>query len=527
MNKHFDFRVVILALAIIVLAGPAQARQMSILVYPFQNTGDQQFAWIAAGMTDTVISDLARIKEVSVVSDTDRRRALEEMKFSRSGMASEEGMVAIGKMTGANVIFSGSYLVAGNRIRVNAKLMNVETGKVESTTKLDGMLDGIFDLQDRVVFSLLSETEKVQIAHIPQVKFAEEGKREITAKQRTNKDAYEFYAKGLQLKSTNPRGALALFQQALEKDDKYLNALMQAGFVAGSTLNRFDEGLGYLGRADKIFKERQEVNSAAYANFNVNLGLVYAGKGQPDLALVYYEDARMLQERLNLQKTADYAVLLVSMGNAYLAKGQIDEGLRCFQNSRTIRDQLGQQNTEHYALLLMNIGVGYDKKNDYDLALKYYRDSQAIRDKLGRQNTVEYATLLMNIGVIHRRKNQTDEALKYYQDSRSLRERLGLQQTVTFALLLTNMAVAYDKRGDADLALKNYREAQSIRDALKLQNTADYGNLAYSMAVLLEKKGDRDAAGGYFRIAYDTYGRAGYSGPFKEKALTNAVRLGY
>ena len=104
---------------------------------------------------------------------------------------------------------------------------------------------------------------------------------------------------------------------------------------------------------------------------------------------------------------------------------------------------------------------------------------------------------------------------------------MGLQQTVTFALLLTNIGVAYDRKEDTDLALKAYREAQSIRDALKVQNTVDYGNLAFNMAVLLEKKGDREAADRYFRTAYDTYGRAGYSGPFKEKALKNAVRLGY
>ena len=161
---------------------------MSILVYPFENTGEQKFAWISAGMTDTVISDLGRIKDIAVVAESDRKRALEEMKFSRSGMASEENMVAIGKMTGANVIFSGSYLVAGGRIRVNAKLMNVETGRVQSTTKLDGVVDNIFDLQDRVVFSLLSETEKIQIAHIPADKSRRRREeRKSPGKQRTNK----------------------------------------------------------------------------------------------------------------------------------------------------------------------------------------------------------------------------------------------------------------------------------------------------------------------------------------------------
>ena len=50
---------------------------------------------------------------------------------------------------------------------------------------------------------------------------------------------------------SNPRGALALFQQALEKDGQYIDALIQAGYVSGNTLNRFAESLAYLGRADQ------------------------------------------------------------------------------------------------------------------------------------------------------------------------------------------------------------------------------------------------------------------------------------
>ncbi len=527
MRKHCPLHIAVLAAVAILVSGPAQARQMNILVYPFENTGDQKFAWISAGMTDTVISDLGKIKEISVVSESDRKRALEEMKFSRSGMASEENMVAIGKMTGANIIFSGSYLVAGDRIRVNAKLMNVESGRVESTTKLDGVMDGIFDLQDRVVFSLLSETEKVQIAHIPQIRIADDEKKKIAGKQRTNKDAYELYAKGLQLMGTNPRGSLALFQQALEKDSRYIDALIQAGYVSGNTLNRFEESLAYLGRADRIFKERKDVNSSDYAKFNVTLGSIYNAKGQPDTALVYYEDARRLREQLHMQTTGEYANVLLSMGNAYLVKGQADEALRYFQECRDIRDKLGQQNTEQYALVLMNIGVAYDKKNDNDQALRYYLDSQAIRDQLGRKNTSQYALLLMNIGVIHRRQGRTDEALRFYEDSRSLRDTLGLQQTGPYANLLANMGVAYTGKGDTDRALGVYREAQAIRDALKLQNTADYANLMYNMGVAMEKKKDRDAAGRYYRQAYDIYVQVGFSGPLKEQARKNAVRLGY
>ena len=59
-------------------------------------------------MTDTVINDLTGIKEVSVISNADRRKIMEEAKFSLSGLVADETMVKVGKLTGANIIFSGS-----------------------------------------------------------------------------------------------------------------------------------------------------------------------------------------------------------------------------------------------------------------------------------------------------------------------------------------------------------------------------------------------------------------------------------
>ena len=53
---------------------PCSAKQINILVHPFENTGDKVYSWISAGMTNTVISDLTRIKDISVISNTDRKK---------------------------------------------------------------------------------------------------------------------------------------------------------------------------------------------------------------------------------------------------------------------------------------------------------------------------------------------------------------------------------------------------------------------------------------------------------------------
>jgi len=118
---------------------------MTILVSPFENTGNKEYSWISSGMTETVITDLTGIKQVSVISNADRKKITEETKFILSGLVEEEAMLKVGKLTGANVLFVGSYFVIGNNIRITARLINIETGKIERSTKLDGTLDTLLD----------------------------------------------------------------------------------------------------------------------------------------------------------------------------------------------------------------------------------------------------------------------------------------------------------------------------------------------------------------------------------------------
>jgi Predicted integral membrane protein len=485
MKKLFFTITFTFILFSLLLTTPCPAKQMNILVLPFENTGGKEYSWISAGMTDTVITDLTRIQNISVVSNTDRKKILEEMKFIFSGLAEEDKMIKLGKLTGANVIFTGSYLVSGNRIRVHARLVNVETGKVESSTKLDGTLNGIFDLQDKVVFTLMGETDKVQIADVKPVKLTTEDKRTIEENPKPKADAYKWYAKGLELQAINPKEALTNFKKALDIDPDYVDALRNAGWTAGNMLNLFSEALGYLEKAERIFNGRNET------------------------------------------KSSDYANLMNSIGNVYLSKGQLDRALEYDINSQSIYDRLGLKNTTGYARLMNNIGLLYWNKGQLDRALEYYLNSQFIYDRLGLQNTTAYASVMKNIGLVYSDKGQLDRAMEYYLKDKIIEDGLGLQNTADYGRLMNNIGNVYLIKGQLHRALEYYLNAQSIYDSLGLQNTTDYGRLIYNMALLYENQGQRNMAGRYYRMSYDTYVRADYTGKGRDEALNNAKRLGY
>ncbi len=567
MKKLF-FTITFMLFAFI-LTPPCFAKQMNILVNPFENTGSKKYSWISAGMTDTVISDLTSIQNISVVSNQDRKKVLEEMKFIFSGLAEDEKMIKLGKLTGANVIFSGSYLVSGNRIRVYARLVNVETGEVESSTKLDGTINDIFDLQDNVIFTLMGGTKKITIADIQPVSLTKQDKRKITEKPRYSITAYEWYSKGLEIEDNDPKKALTYFKNALDIEPNYTDALISAGFIAGIKLSLFSEGIEYFEKARRIFNGRNETNSYDYARLMLCIGTVYRSKGQTDRALEYYISSQFIRDKLELQNTNGYAGLMMNIGNAYSDKGQTDRALEYYMKSQSIYDRLEFQNTADYAHLLLATGVVYKYKGQIDRALEYYMYSQSIMDRMGLQNTSAYATLMMNIGNLCKDMGQLMRALEYYMNSQSIMDKMGLQNTGEYAMLMMNIGILYRKDGQPDRALEYYMKDKSIEDGLGLQNTGDYavlmmniGNLyvvkgqfdralAYYMnsqsimnklglqntvgyatllsniALLYENQGNSGMAGRYYRMAYNTYVWSGYSGQGRDTALKNAERLGY
>jgi tetratricopeptide (TPR) repeat protein len=568
MKKTSTYLFIIISLFLILNATPVLARKMTILIYPFDNTGGKEFSWISVGMTDTLVSDLNKITDISVVPDIDRKRVMDEMKIMISGSASDEIKIKVGKKTEAHIIYTGNYLVSGNRISVNTRLINVGTGSIKSVVRVDGSIDKIFDLQDRILFSLLAETEKLKVTDIGPVQFKGEDKTKIAGKLKPKVAAYEWYAKALEIRDKDPKEALDNFKKALAIDPDYVDALIQAGFTAGNALNLFDEALSYLERADKLLTIRKETTTAAYASFKGNVGYVYHSKGDIDLALKCYVDSHSMMDKLGLQNTNDYAILMMYIGVVYAQKGNLDLALKNYIGSQSVRDGLGLQNTPEYARLMVYIGTIYLSKGEPELALKYFIDSQSILDKLGLQNTPDYASLSFNIGSIHNGKGDVDLGLKYLIDSQSIldklglqntagysnlkvsignvyafrgdlelalkcfidsqlvKDKLGLQNTPDYALLIYNIGVVYMNQGNPDLAIKYFTDSQSLRDKLGLQNTPDYAYLLYNIALAYINKGERTLAGKYFRMAHDTYAKINYTGPEREQAQKNAILLG-
>jgi len=89
MRKVFLFTIIFISLLHFTSAAES-SRKLTFLVQPFSGSGEKSLSWAANGITDTVVSDLSRIRSINVVTEEDRRRALREMELAMTGLTGDE-----------------------------------------------------------------------------------------------------------------------------------------------------------------------------------------------------------------------------------------------------------------------------------------------------------------------------------------------------------------------------------------------------------------------------------------------------
>ena len=119
-----------------------------VLIVPFANLSRQAAdAWIGRGIAETVSSDLRGLG-VRVVGDDARTRD------AGDGRDWNDEALAAGRGLGARWLVAGGYQRVGDLLRITARLVDVATGEVRGSTRIDGALAGLFDAQDRIVATL-------------------------------------------------------------------------------------------------------------------------------------------------------------------------------------------------------------------------------------------------------------------------------------------------------------------------------------------------------------------------------------
>ncbi len=417
-------------------------RTMNILVYPFSSSGAPGHEWISAGMTDTVISDLNRVRGINVFSDDDRKKAVRELELSMTGIIRDRDIPKVGQIMGANLIFTGSYSVSGDRIRVIAKLMRVGSSTVEKSIKLDDTMNNIFGLQDRIVTGLMSAAKDLDFTGYTEPDYRKKEWSKGKPTPQPGLQAFELYSRGLQISEQNPKGALEYINKALKKSPRYVEALIQGAWVYG-ILGENRKALQYYSKAKTILTRKRLHTSYLFAQVLANTGIIQWNLHQYHNALRDYERAIAIMKRTGKTNTGTYASTLTNTGSAYRSLGDHDKALAFTLRGKKKWESMGLKFTSGYAWTLSNLGVVYYTKADYEKSLACYRDANRVWEQIGLMNSPGYAMTSGQIGYIYNSRGDYSNALKYLKKGTGISERLGTGNTETHAWYLWYIASIY------------------------------------------------------------------------------------
>jgi serine/threonine-protein kinase len=195
--------------------------EKSIAVLPFSNLSkEQENAFFADGVQDEILSDLAKVADLKVISRT-------SVMPYKSGMA--RNLRQIGQQLGVAHVVEGSVQRSGNRVRINAQLIDARTDRHVWGQTYDR------DLAD--VFTIQSEIAKT-IADQLQAKLSPREENALERSPTTAISAFDLYthARNILLTVSSSRKAdvlqaIDLLNQAVAGDPSFFDAYCQLAFA--------------------------------------------------------------------------------------------------------------------------------------------------------------------------------------------------------------------------------------------------------------------------------------------------------
>jgi non-specific serine/threonine protein kinase len=214
---------------------PGRRAERSIAVLYFENlSGVKEDEYLRDGITEDILTDLSKIKGLNVFPRT-VVLAFRDQKATAADVS---------RQLRADYALEGSLRRAGNRLRINAQLVDAATGFPVWSERYDREMSDIFAVQDEIAHKI---AEALRIRVTPQEQ------AELAAKPTENLQAYDLYLRGRSYArrrtTRDMEFALQMFENAVSLDPNF--ALAWAAIANGCAHAQYWSGPGgtYMERA--------------------------------------------------------------------------------------------------------------------------------------------------------------------------------------------------------------------------------------------------------------------------------------
>jgi adenylate cyclase len=293
---------------------PLAAQRLSLVVLPFANlSGDPAKDYLADALTDELTTALAHIRDSFVIA---RNTA-----FTYKGKPVDAK--AIGKDLGVRYVLEGSVQPSGDQVRVNAQLIDAESGAHLWADQFDAPRADLLQMQDEIVGHL---------AHGMEIQLPEAEAARVKRASAANPDAEDLALQceaGVQKRGEwgeNANAVVRHCEQALKVDPDNVRALtwLSANIYYQVTTGRSIDQTDDLKRADELVSKALTLDSN-YARAHSVKGSILMIHGHLDESIAEYERALALDPA--------QMVAVGGLGWAYLRLGQFEKSVEYFDKA--------------------------------------------------------------------------------------------------------------------------------------------------------------------------------------------------
>jgi len=428
----------------------------SIAVLPFDNLSrDPDNAYFAEGVQDEILTRLAKVADLKVISRTSTQKY----------KSAPDNLREIAKQLGVSNILEGSVQRAADQVRVTVQLINATNDAHLWAESYDRGLTDIFTVE--------SEIAKT-IADTLRAKLTGSEERMMSKKPTANPEAYEFYLKGRffwnKRTGVDLRKAIDYFNQAVAKDPSY--ALAYAGLADAYVLL---SGFGAASPKDSLPQAKAAAEKAL--ELDSTLGEAHASLAQALLAYDFDFAGANREFQHAIELNPNYATAHHWYGESVLAPlSQFEDAIAQLKRALQL-DPLS---------MIINADVGTVLTN----ARRYDEAIEQLRKTLEMDPSFYYAHY--NLGEALEMKGLTENAIAEYQRA------IALNDDPVPQALLGHLYAKIGKKNEARQIL------QQLHESSKQHYVSPY-----LFAMIHIGLGDKDQAIDFLEKTYED--RDGYS----------------
>ena len=385
----------------------------TLAVLYFENmSSDKESDYFCAGMTEDIITDLFKIKELKVTPRAD------VLPFRNREIPTRQ----VGEALQVNYILEGSVRKHGNRIRISAQLVEVRTGSHLWAERFDGLVEDVFDLQSDVARKI-ADSLKISLSASLQ--------QQLGRKPTEDLRAYDFYLRGKELISLrglkNTVAAIRMLEQAIALDGKFAGAYAAIAEACSYMYGWYNGDSQWLVRAVEMGQKALALEPGnAEAQFGLAIVRWYEKR---------YDESREVLHRVIRERPDSYDAHRW-LGIIADIKGEYDEALKWYERCATLKPYSEEP--------LMHMYMTYAKKGDLgaeDAAKRRMVDLGLRKLSVNPDDAVTLSRIAGPLGA----SGDREKAMEFL-------DRV-LQLSPDDGLILYNAACSYAALGNIDRAI--------------------------------------------------------------------------